>query len=162
MLLFTGYFAKIKFYRDAHLKPISIANQDPPWEKSQQRFIPLVPGNWIYSWKRDLHNRSDLGKAKIEYINTYFTKCLNSFTPQKLYEAIAEFTEDEDAILLCYETPPNQMGADGIVDLSWLTAGKSFCHRHLIADFLRRGGYNCIEYAVGKEPEKEGGLYENI
>jgi len=162
MLLFTGYFGKIKSYQDAHLKLISIANQDPSWGGGQQKFKPLVPGDWIYSWKQDLHNRSDLGKAKTEYITTYFTKCLNSFTPKKLNEAISEFTKDEDAVLLCYEAPPSQMGADGIVDLSWLTAGKSFCHRHLVADFLRRGGYNCIEYVVEKKSKEEGGLYEGI
>jgi len=141
---------------------ISIANHDPPYEFGQQKFEPLAPGNWIYSWKQDLHNRSDIGKAKIEYITTYFTKYLNLFTPKTLYEAISEFTKDEDAVLLCYEHPPSQMGPDGIVNLSWLTAGKTFCHRHLVADFLRRGGYRCIEYIAEKKSLKEGGLYEDI
>ena len=155
MLLFTGYFAKIKFYQDAHLKLITIANQDPPWAWGQEKFSPLIPGSWIYSWKQDLHNRSDLGKAKIEYVDTYYTKCLSRFSAKTLFEDIAEFTQSEDAVLLCYEAPPSQMMPDGIVDLSWLVAGKSFCHRHLVADFLRRGGYNCIEYVVNKKSKEE-------
>jgi hypothetical protein len=160
-MIYTGYFSKLKVYRDAHLKLISIANYSPPvsGDLATMKYFPLVPGNWIYPWKNDLKNRSDLGKAKLEYINTYYTKCLNKFTPRELFKKICDFTGAVDIILLCYEAPPKQMEPDGIIDLGWLAAGKSFCHRHLVADFLRMGGYRCQEYCIDVN-NKEGDLFE--
>jgi hypothetical protein len=146
-MIYTGYFARIKQYRDMHLKLISIANTNPVFSDNSGiiKFYPLVPGNWIYPWKNDLHNRSDLGRAKLEYIDTYYTKCLNKYTPHKLFKEINLFANSENVILLCYEAPPNHIGLDGIVDLEKLEAGKNFCHRHIVSDFLRSGGFQCQE-----------------
>jgi uncharacterized protein (DUF488 family) len=160
-MIYTGYFAKIKQYRDMHLKLVSIANHSIHTfgDLATIKFIPLVPGYWIYPWKNDLHNRSDLGKAKLEYIEIYYTKCLNKFTPEKLFEEINSFTKSTDTILLCYEAPPKDMGSNGIIDLGKLEAGKDFCHRHLVSDFLRRGGLPCQEIVLDNE-DKLGGLFE--
>jgi hypothetical protein len=151
-MLYTGYFAKAKQYVDAHLRLISIANRTIPNTLAVVDFKPLAPGDWIYVWKQDLHNRSDFGKAKLEYLRRYY-KTLHKYGPRNLFKELNEFTNSEDAVLLCYEAPPEQMGPDGIVDLSWLEAGKSFCHRHIVSDFLRSGGYDCKEYVV-KKPEE--------
>jgi hypothetical protein len=144
-----------------HLKLVSIANHSihTSGDLATIKFLPLVPGQWIYSWKNDLHNRSDLGKAKLEYIETYYTTCLNKFTSKKLLDEINFFTKDSDTILLCYEAPPKSMGPDGIIDLGKLEAGKDFCHRHLVSDFLRRGGLPCQEIILDNE-NKSGGLFE--
>jgi hypothetical protein len=149
-MIYTGYFSRLKVYRDSHLKLISIANHSPSTsgDLSMIKFSPLIPGNWIYSWKNDLKNQPDIGRAKQEYINMYHTECLNKFESGKLFKEINDFAKAIDIVLLCYEAPPKQMGPDGIVDLSWLEAGRSFCHRHIVADFLRQGGYLCQEYCI--------------
>jgi hypothetical protein len=152
LMIYTGYFAKIKIYAEWGLKLISIANTSPPFEEwGITEFKDLAPGKWIYPWKNDLKNRSDLEKAKLEYIEIYSAKCLNNYTPKRLFNDLNAFTGESNAILLCYEKPPVQTGIDGIVDLEWLTAGSTFCHRHLISDFLRRGGYDCCELLLRKE-----------
>jgi hypothetical protein len=160
-MIYTGYFAKIKQYRGVHLNIISIANGNPLFSKGLVtiKFAPLVPGDWIYSWKNDLRNRSDFVRAKLEYINTYYTKCLNRYTPKMLFEEINAFVNAEDSILLCYEAPPKDMKSDGIVDLGELEAGKDFCHRHIVSDFLRQGGLPCQEMVLGNK-NIEGDLFE--
>jgi hypothetical protein len=155
-MIYTGYFAKINEYVKYGLKLISISNTSPKLEGIKiEEFKPLAPGKWIYPWKNDLKNRPDLDRAKIEYINTYFTKFLNNFTPEKLFNNLYTFTDGCDAILLCYEKYPEQTDFNGIVELEWLKAGSTFCHRHLVSDFLRRGGYGCCEFI-----SKKGDLFE--
>jgi hypothetical protein len=160
-MIFTGYFAKIKIYARMGLKLVSIANQSisTTGKLATIKFKPLVPGRWIYPWKNDLHNRSDLGKAKSEYLNTYYKECLNKFTPEKLFNELFAFVNGSDAILLCYEAPPKDMGSDGIIDISKLEAGKDFCHRHLVSDFLRQGGLQCCEETISQR-YKEGDMFE--
>jgi hypothetical protein len=160
-MLYTGYFSRMREYSDAHLKLISIANHTLPTfgDLFTIKFSPLAPGSWIYSWKNDLKNQCDIGRAKREYIDTYYIECLNKFNPGKLFKEINDFAKAIDVVLLCYEAPPKQMTSDGIIDLNWLEAGRSFCHRHLVADFLRRGGYHCQEYCI--DVNNEGGyLFE--
>jgi hypothetical protein len=149
-MIYTGYFSRLKMYRDFHLKLISIANHSPftSGDLSTIKFLPLTPGSWIYSWKNDFKNRPDISRAKQEYINMYYREYLNKFDPDKLFKEINDFAKAIDIVLLCYEAPPKQMGPDGIIDLGWLEVGRAFCHRHIVADFLRQGGYPCQEYCI--------------
>ena len=149
-MIFTGYFGKVKEYTDRHLKLVSIANSTIRTTERYKifKFPSLAPGSWIYNWKSSLKNGRSLDKAKNDYINNYYTKCLNGITPKNLFDSLYNFTDGYDAILLCYEKPPIQMQLEGIIKLDWLEAGTSFCHRHLVADFLRDGGYECREYVL--------------
>jgi len=150
-MIFTGYFAKADHYVEHGLKLVSIANSSPAFASPKLaavKFKSLVPGNWVYRWKNDLKDCTSLDKAKLDYIEAYFTQCLNFFNPDKLSSDLTAISNRKDVILLCYEKPPEQMKSDGLVDLDWLEAGKSFCHRHLVAAFLREGGYECREYAI--------------
>jgi hypothetical protein len=160
-MLYTGYFARLKKYAECGLLPISIANIHPvrSYGKRMAEFKPLVPGEWIYPWKKSLKNGTDLDKAKTEYAETYYTKCLGKFTPERLFADLCAFSSRRDAVLLCYEKPPEQTGADGIVNLDWLKAGASFCHRHLVSEFLRRGGFDCREFII-PDFVAEGDLFE--
>jgi hypothetical protein len=150
LMIYTGYFAKLKKYAQCGLQLVSIANVHPSisYGARMAEFKLLVPSKWIYPWKKSLKNRTDLDRAKIEYAEAYYAECLYNFTPEKLFNYLNIFNSRRDTVLLCYEKPPEQMGSDGIVNLDWLKAGSSFCHRHLVSDFLRRGGFDCREFIV--------------
>lgn len=149
-MICTGYFAKLEEYALHGFQLISIANTNinKIGKLVIKKFKPLIPGNWIFNWKNDLKNRNDLGRAKIEYVNTYYSKCLSKFTPEDLVKDLLAFSNNHDAILLCYEKTPVDTPSNGIVALSQLEAGTSFCHRHLVSDFLRQAGYECREYIL--------------
>lgn len=57
------------------------------------------------------------------FINKYKETVLNHLDPHEVYNKLGQ-----DAILCCYETPDK------------------FCHRHLIAEWLKKAGYDIEEY----------------
>jgi hypothetical protein len=112
----------------------------------------LAPGGWIYQWKDAVASMGG-DKAYVDYyIERYKKEKLSDWTPEELWNYLDIIVEHHDAILLCYEALPEPYKRacyrnDGIIPIDSLVPGKTFCHRHLVSEFLRSsGGYECREY----------------
>lgn len=123
-MIYTSYYAKIKDLPD-NIIPISIAGKAPKGFKGLQ-YKKLAPKYSFFSvWKETKDN-------------DYYVKCFNEQVLDKLiasnvvkelgYLCTGYLTENVDIVLICYEKPSN------------------FCHRHLVADWLIKNGYECEEY----------------
>jgi hypothetical protein len=157
-MIYTGYFAQAHKYLEAGLILLSVANKCPESIKAIK--IPwLTPGSWIYKWKQKCEQ---IGKYPIEMMNEYIDKYtkdkLNNLSPKTVFEKLNALVDHHDAILLCYEKLPEDYVKD-LVDLGDLEPGKTFCHRHIISNFLQDDGFECREYLIRKQHQDEGGLF---
>ena len=120
--MFTGYFAKLKEYKQAGLIPISISEKAPDWYDSLE-YKKLAP-KWAFfqEWKYGSH------KGDNEY-----QQVLKPLTVENVLEDLANLAggELDKVILLCYEKPAD------------------FCHRHLVADWINKhkGDNFIVEYS---------------
>ena len=125
-MIYTSYFAKLKSLPD-NIIPISICSKAPEWYKGLQ-YKKLAPKyDFFIKWKEN-------------HDNDYFIKCFNEQVLEQLnyndvirellmlvgnYKGLNYFP---NICLICYEKPSD------------------FCHRHLVAEWLRENGFNCEEY----------------
>ena len=121
-MIYTTYFAKLKKL-PKDVIPISICAK-PPAGYQGPSYRALAP-------KYDFYSQWKLNKD-----NDYFTCCYNErvlkeLNPARvvaeLYAQVGKAPCDGDIALVCYEK-----SAD-------------FCHRHLVAGWLRNNGYPCKE-----------------
>ena len=122
-MIYTGRFDKVEQYRHDGLIPVSIAGYAPPDYQGIQ-FKTLAPK---YYWWKEWHDKkldNDWYKAK------YRETVLNTLNPKVIANRLKNF--GENVILLCYEPP------------------QEFCHRHLVADWLRKSGISVQEYTTTK------------
>jgi len=137
MIVYTGSFAKWKNYPN----PINIALNVPWWENKDAGDL-LAPGIWFYTLKRQILLRP-LDDIKAEYIDKYITHILNK-SAKEIYDCIYDISHGQDCTLLCYEEPLKEKEPD----IDKLVFGTTFCHRHLIAKYLREAGYESYEYIL--------------
>lgn len=122
-MIYTSYFAKLKDLPD-NIIPISICGKAPDWYKGLQ-YKKLAPKyDFFMKWK-ETHD------------NDYYIKCYNEQVLNKLDVInvvrdliciVPEDTTGEYICLVCYEKPGD------------------FCHRHLVADWLSKNGFECKEF----------------
>ena len=122
-MIYTSYFAKLKSLPE-NIIPISICGKAPDWYKGLQ-YKKLAPKyDFFMKWKED-------------HDNDYYIKCFNarvlsnleaSTTVLDLIELAYNDNDRGDICLICYEKP------------------NDFCHRHLVADWLNRNGFECKEW----------------
>ena len=124
-MIYTSYFAKLKSLPD-NIIPISICGKAPDWYKGLQ-YKKLAPKyDFFMEWKKT-------------HDNDYYIKCFNEQVLDKLNALtimrdlidLVNSTENhigKEIALICYEKPSD------------------FCHRHLVADWLRKNGLQCEEW----------------
>ena len=122
-MIYTSYFAKLKSL-PPNIIPISICGKAPDWYTGFQ-YKKLAPKyDFFMKWKEN-------------HDNDFYTKCFNEQVLDKLNatEVILDFSRillsigKTDICLVCYEKP------------------NEFCHRHLVADWLNREGFECREWS---------------
>lgn len=120
-IIFTSYYAKL---RTGYLNnPISISLYLPRGINLPE-YRPLAPSENILSrWKRN-HDVD-------EYIERY-TEQLSRLDPLLVVNSLSEIYHSYECTLLCYERPD------------------SFCHRHLVRQWLNDNGYICHEVRFSK------------
>ena len=120
--MFTGYFARLKIYKEQGLIPVAICGKSPDWYDGFQ-YKKLAP-KWAFfkEWKDGAHKGDNA-----YYCKHFKEEVLDKLSPaqvcldlhqmaeQRLYK---EHKPTHDIILLCYEKPGD------------------FCHRHLVADWI--------------------------
>ena len=123
-MIYTSYFAKLKSLPD-NVIPISICGKAPDWYKGLQ-YMKLAPKyDFFMEWKKN-------------HDNDYYIKCFNEQVLDKLdiLTVIRDLIDltisaeqiNKDICLICYEKPLD------------------FCHRHLVAEWLRKNGFECEEW----------------
>jgi hypothetical protein len=127
-MIYTTYFAKLRSL-PKDIIPIAICAKSPPGYQGPS-YRALAPHYDFYS------------KYKTDGDTEYFTTCyrdqiLRHMNPTRvvadLYAQAGKGYCDGDIALVCYEKSTD------------------FCHRHLVADWLRDNGYDCEEYDYTKE-----------
>ena len=127
-MIYTTYFAKLKALPKS-ITPIAICAK-PPIGYLGASYRQLAPHYDFYS------------KYKIDSDANYFTLCYNDqilrhMNPARvvadLYAQVGKSYCDGDIALVCYEKATD------------------FCHRQLVAEWLRENGFHCEEFDFTKE-----------
>ena len=110
MKIYTSYFAKIKNLPQ-DIIPISIALKAPTGVKILE-YKKLAPKwQFLQKWKENHDNNF--------YIQHFYNEVLNQLTQEQVLAELSTLSQGHDIALICYEKPD------------------SFCHRHLVAKWLR-------------------------
>ena len=118
-MIYTGRFDDVQKYEKAGLIPVSIAGWAPEDYHGIQ-FKTLAPKySWWKEW-RDQHLSNDWYRVK------YQETVLDKLNPKVIANRLNSF--GKDVVLLCYERP------------------EEFCHRQLVAHWLRSAGIPVYEY----------------
>lgn len=122
-MIYTTYFANLgKLPPD--IVPISIARKNPIGWKGKN-YKRLAPPYEILSWYKATGDEST-------YRRHYERDVLGRLDAGLCYIYLHEtLAEGKDFALVCYERP------------------EKFCHRHIVADWFKRNGYECEEYEKG-------------
>ena len=119
-MIYTSYFARLKDLKENGITPVSVCGGVPEWYDGIQ-YKKLAPKYWFFQkYKED-------GDEKF-YIEQYHKEVLSKLNCNTVLHEIANLTHSGDIALICYEKPSD------------------FCHRHLVAEWLRSYGYKCKEF----------------
>lgn len=123
-MIYTSYFGNLKNLPPSII-PISICGKAPVWYNGLQ-YKQLAP-KWSFFkvWKENNDNDYYIKHFNDEVLSklqqTHVVADLHHLCDKCIYENL-------DVALICYEKPDD------------------FCHRHLVAQWLIDGGYECEEY----------------
>lgn len=124
-MIYTSYFAKLKSL-PKDIVPVSICAKAPYWYKGLQ-YKGLAPTyDILMKYKQD-------GNTE-DYINSFYDQILSKMNPSEVVCDLGRLVDKNnthysyDICLLCYEK------------------SSDFCHRHLIAEWLRNSGHECEEW----------------
>ena len=121
MKIYTSYYAKIKkIPQDMFL--ISIAGKCPDFYHGQEYKILAPKWSFFKIWKENHDNDF--------YIKHFDEEVLSKLDPHQVVNDFYFLSGGKDVVLLCYEK------------------SNDFCHRHLVADWLKKAGYECKELEI--------------
>lgn len=124
-MIYTSYFTKLKSLPE-NIIPISICGKAPDWYKGLQ-YKKLAPKyDFFMEWKKT-------------HDNDYYIKCFN----EQVLDKLNVLTVMRDLIDLVNSTE-NHIGKE--IALICYEKPSDFCHRHLVADWLRKNGLQCEEW----------------
>lgn len=125
MKIYTTNFANLRNV-PKDIIPISICGKSPDWWEGL-KYPALAPKYWWWRiWK-------DEDKGEDWYTQKYMSTVLDCLMPISVVSDLKALAEDHDIALVCYEKPGD------------------FCHRHLVAQWLRDAGYSVEEWETGGE-----------
>jgi len=125
-MIYTTYFANLRKL-PPEIIPISICGKAPEWYKGLQ-YKKLAPKyNFFMEWKKTYDNNY--------YIEHFQKEVLDVLKPNDVVNQLYALAGNYKGInylpefaLVCYEKPSD------------------FCHRHLVADWLNKAGFEVKEY----------------
>ena len=121
-MIYTSYFAKSRQLENAGIVPISISLW-PPRGWAGYTYKKLAPTQRILSEYK--YN----GQDENLYIQRYKEEILSKLNAEEVVEELSRISGDaENIALVCFE----RSGA--------------FCHRNIVADWLRENGFACSEF----------------
>ncbi len=120
---FTSYFAKLPYLCGSDIVPVAITDKIPEWYAGLT-YQKLAPSYDILMEYKITGNRD-------VYIQRFKNELLSKLNPKTVFNELMILTNGRPFCLVCYEKPD------------------SFCHRHLVADWLTENGYECKETYLG-------------
>lgn len=132
--MYTGYYARAVEYRANGLIPVAISLGVPDWWHGPvyKKLAPTlgILANWRYS-----ENSMPGAEREKRYLDEYTRIVLLNLDPKNVLEDLSKFGDIDKIVLCCYETP------------------EEFCHRHIVASWLRvKGKVEFREFTLYKEP----------
>lgn len=123
-MYYTSYFANIKNL-PPDIVPIAICGKSPEGYKGLE-YKKLAPSWDIYrNWKYSNHTHVD----KAIYTDRFYKEILDKLDPLVVeQELLSIVVRGMSFCLICYEKPGD------------------FCHRHLVADWMRKAGIDIQEF----------------
>lgn len=120
-MIYTSYFDNIENL-PKDIITISICGKSPEIYTGIQ-YKKLAP-KWSFflKWKENKDNDY--------YIRHFNVEVLDNLNPHEVVKKLYELSNNKDICLICYEKP------------------EEFCHRHLVANWLKENGYCCEEYKI--------------
>ena len=117
--IYTSYFANIRKLPE-DIIPIAICGKCPPnWiGLSYPKLAPKK--SFFWEWKKNNDNNY--------YIEHFQKEVLNLLNPQETVKELYLLSKNKNIALICYEAPDK------------------FCHRHLVAEWLNKNGFDAEEY----------------
>ena len=120
-MIYTTYFAKLKSL-PKDIVPISICGKAPN-SYNGLLYKKLAPKyDFFMKWKENHDNDY--------YICCFDNQVLSVLNPTQVVADLTAMAAGRDVALICYEKPTD------------------FCHRHLVAEWLQKNGYNVQEWSV--------------
>ena len=118
-MIYTSYFAKLRKI-PSNIISIAISAKSPSGFKGLEYKILAPKYGFFMEWKKN-------------HDNDYYIKCFNEqvlskLNPKEVVECLYRLSDGKDIVLVCYEKPGD------------------FCHRHLVADWLNKNGYEVKEW----------------
>ena len=118
-MIYTTYFANLKNLPST-ITPIAICGKSPDYYSGLQ-YKKLAPKYSFFSIWKETHDND-------YYIASFHIEVLAKLNPAIVVKELQELSPTNDIALVCYEKP------------------NDFCHRHLVAQWLRNNGYDCKEF----------------
>ncbi len=118
MKIYTSYFANLKNIPD-YIIPISVCRR-PPKGYTGLEYKVLAPSTKLLS---EWHRNNNESNYRFE-----FARQLVSLDVSRILDVLNYMSDGHDVVLVCYEGP------------------SKFCHRHLIAEWLNKHGYDVKEW----------------
>lgn len=121
-MIYTGYYAKLNDYINQGLTPIAISGAVPDfYDIEKYAWWKFLAPSW------DIFSKWKSGEIDNDgYVERYIPERLERLNKEELKQKLLEI---ENPILLCYEK-------------------EGFCHRHVLADWLRDIGLEVEEYIL--------------
>lgn len=120
-MIYTTYFAMLK-HLPSNIVPISICGKSPSGYHGVQ-YRKLAPRyGFFQEWKM---NHDDA-----YYVKCYKDQVLSHLCPRDVERELYQISGNTDIALVCYEKPD------------------SFCHRHIVSNWLNENGIESKEYEV--------------
>lgn len=120
-MIYTSYFGRLKNIPDDIVR-VTICGGVPEWYHGLQ-YKKVAPK---YGFFQEYKKNGDQNY----YISHYQSEVLDHLSQKEVYSDLMKLTNNaKDIVLLCYEKP------------------EDFCHRHLLAEWLHKGGFPCEEYS---------------
>jgi uncharacterized protein YeaO (DUF488 family) len=110
-MIYTGYYSRIKDYKVAGLKVVSISVSEPKAVTVDGKIPQLSPNQSLF----EDYKKGAVGY--MEYKSRYLDQ-LDGIGIKEILRSIHSF--GDDIVLLCWEAPDK------------------FCHRHILADYINK------------------------
>lgn len=108
MKIYTSFFGNVKKLEEAGIVPVSISLYPPRWRKWTQLRIFAPTKSILFDSNGDE-----------DYTRRFKAEILDKLNPEEIKQTLLSLSANQDIALLCFERPGD------------------FCHRHLVADWLR-------------------------
>lgn len=127
-MIYTSYFDNIKNLPLNDVVPVSICLKIPN-DYEGIEYKTLAPKEDFFNkWEYKTEGFEECYQNNDYYIESFYSLVLDNLDLEEVVNELYELSKGKDIVLICYEKP------------------ELFCHRHLVAAWLRDNGYECIEW----------------